>query len=92
MHLDAFTSAAVYTSHIINGTSVYCHATTYRHICCFMAAVKATDYLIRYNMGMVLLVQPQVRISFVSAFLLTSSYLEVTVSNRPRIMPKLMIV
>jgi len=23
MHLDAFPSAAVYTSHIINGTSVY---------------------------------------------------------------------
>lgn len=49
MHLDAFTSAAVYTSHILNGTSVYRHATTYRHICCCMATVQATDYLIQYK-------------------------------------------
>jgi hypothetical protein len=49
MHLDAFTSAAVYTNHILNGTSVYRHATTSRHICCCMATMQATDHLIRYK-------------------------------------------
>jgi hypothetical protein len=81
MHLDVVTSAAVYTSHIINGASVYRHATTYRHICCCMATVPVPDYPV--YMGMVLLGQPQTWVAFIRAFLLTSTDLKLTVWNRP---------